>query len=470
MAPAFDMFVVFAEMRTGSNLLEAALNQLPGVACHGEVFNPHFIGYPDRDEILGVTLRRRTAEPERMLRRLREAPGLNGFRFFHDHDPRIPEAVLADRRCAKVILTRNPVESYVSLQIARATGQWKLGDGRHRKESRVRFDAAGFAGHLEAIQAFQLRLMRGLQVSGQTAFYIDYEDLQDLDVLNGLAAFLGVGAGLEALPRSLVKQNPESLREKVSNYATMEAALARLDRFNLSRTPGFEPRRGGAVPSFIAAPGARALFLPIKAGPVERVAGWLAALEGGEAGLQRDFTRKSLRAWLGQAGGHRAFTVLRHPVARAHAAFCAHILPGGYAEIREALRKLYKVPLPPVAEVPGMDLAAHRDAFLGFARFLKANLNGQTSLRIDAAWASQAAVIQGFSQVLQPDLIAREESLPEDLAHLAAALGRPMPPLPEPAPEAPFALAEVVDDEVEAALHEAYQRDHLAFGFGRWPG
>ncbi len=45
--PTFDYFVVFAEMRTGSNFLEANLNAFAGLTCHGEAFNPHFIGYPN---------------------------------------------------------------------------------------------------------------------------------------------------------------------------------------------------------------------------------------------------------------------------------------------------------------------------------------------------------------------------------------------------------------------------------------
>ena len=48
MTADFDFFVVFAEMRTGSNLLEDYLNQIANVVCHGEAFNPNFIGYPNR--------------------------------------------------------------------------------------------------------------------------------------------------------------------------------------------------------------------------------------------------------------------------------------------------------------------------------------------------------------------------------------------------------------------------------------
>mgnify|MGYP003679545410 FL=1 len=43
MSARFDAFVMFAEMRTGSNHLEESLNTLSDVTSHGEVFNPSFI-------------------------------------------------------------------------------------------------------------------------------------------------------------------------------------------------------------------------------------------------------------------------------------------------------------------------------------------------------------------------------------------------------------------------------------------
>ncbi len=174
--------------------------------------------------------------------------------------------VLADPACAKIILTRNPVESYVSWKIAQETGQWKLTNANKLKTAKVRFDPVEFERHLNELQAFQVRLMNGLQISGQTAFYIDYEDISDVAVLNGLAKFLGVAAQLDAPDASLKKQNPEEMSDKVVNPAEMEAALARLDRFNLARTPNFEPRRQATIPSFTAATGAGALFMPIVVG------------------------------------------------------------------------------------------------------------------------------------------------------------------------------------------------------------
>ena len=256
MSQKFTSFVLLAEMRTGSNFLEANLNAMPGVACYGEIFNPHFIGKLNQEELFGVTLPAREKDPSALMTAIRDnTSGLAGFRYFHDHDPRVLSRVMDDPACAKIILTRNPLESYVSWKIARATGQWKLTNAKKLKTAKIPFDGAEFEAHVTKLQAFQVQLMHGLQTSGQTAFYIDYDDLNDTDVLNGLARFLGITARLETPDGSLKKQNPAPISEKVENPEAISLALARLDRFNLSRTPNFEPRRNAAVPSFLVAGG-----------------------------------------------------------------------------------------------------------------------------------------------------------------------------------------------------------------------
>jgi LPS sulfotransferase NodH len=261
-------FVVFAEMRTGSNFLEANLNSFAGITCHGEAFNPHFIGYPNKTSILDIDQAARDADPASLLRAIRHDPSqMGGFRYFHDHDPRVLDPIFDDRACAKIILTRNPVESYVSWKIAQATGQWKLTDMKARKAAQITFDAAEFEAHLEALQAFQLKLMNRLQTSGQTAFYVAYEDLQSVQVMNGIATYLGVPEMLEELDKGLKKQNPSPLSEKVANFEQMEQALGRLDKFDLTRTPNFEPRRGPNVPGYVVGVKAPLLFMPIAGGP-----------------------------------------------------------------------------------------------------------------------------------------------------------------------------------------------------------
>ena len=474
MSSKFDYFVVFAEMRTGSNFLETNINAFPGLSCHGEAFNPHFIGYPNRDDILGVTLEQRTADPARLLQAIRDEPGkLSGFRFFHDHDPRVLDDCLKDPRCAKIVLTRNPLDSYVSWKIAQATGQWKLTDVRRRKDSKVRFDGEEFRHHVEDLQAFQVTLMKALQLTGQTAFYVAYEDLQDVQVMNGLAQFLGVEDRLEALDTSLKRQNPSPLSDKVSNFGEISGALAELDRFNLTRTPNFEPRRGPVVPTYVAAAKAPLMYLPIRSGPEREVMHWLAALdEVGEDALLTKFNQKTLRQWKRGHSGHRTFSVIRHPVLRAHHTYCERILStgeGSYRRIRNTLRKVYKVPLPKDGPGAEYDVAAHKAGFMAYLEFVKANLAGQTSLRLDAHWATQSGALRGFGELALPDMIIREDEMQSYLPALAMQVGRIDAPDPEPAsPDHPWTLDDIYDDEIEALVSDIYQRDYWIFGFDRW--
>ena len=411
--PEFDYFVVLAEMRTGSNLLESNLNAFDCFQCHGEAFNPAFIGYPNQTEILGVTREMREADPARLINAIKiGSAGMGGFRLFHDHDARALDICLADRRCAKIILTRNPAESYVSRKIAQETGQWKLTNIKRRKEAKAVFDPDEFEQHITALQSFQIEVQSRLQTAGQAGFYISYEDLNDLAVMNGLARYLGSDERLEALDNRLKIQNPQALSEKVENFDAMTAALSEFDRFNLTRTPEFEPRRGPAVPLHVIAQAAPLLYMPIKSGPEPEVEAWMAALDGGGLkALHRKMNQKGLRDWLQQTKGHRSFTVLRHPVARAHAGFCQRILHRGplcLTEIRRVLRNFHKLPIPGPGPDETYDKPAHYQAFTAFLEFLRANLRGQTSVRIDANWATQTAILQGMAQACLPDLVIRE--------------------------------------------------------------
>ena len=465
----FDSFVVFADMRTGSNFLETNLNAFEGVACHGEAFNPQFIGYPGRPDLLGVTLEDRDRDPVRLLDAIRAEEGaLGGFRYFSDHDPRVLDPILADQRCAKIILTRNPVESYVSRKIAARTGQWKLTNVVKARTERVVFDAAEFEAHLQRLQDFQVRILHELQRTGQTAFYLDYEDLGDVGVMNGIAVFLEIPARIDALDRRLKRQNPEPIRDKVRNFEDMEEALAQLDRFILGRTPNFEPRRGPAMHRWCAAAQSPLLYLPLGAGPEAAIRDWLARLDGGHAPVE-GFTYAALRTWKESRPGHRSFAVLRHPLARAHAAFCNGIIatgPQSLPGLRDTLCRRFGLVLP-TPDDEGH--AAHKAAFRTFLVFLKAHLSGQTNLGMGPSLASQLAHLQGITQFAPPDMILREETLAEDLTLLMWQIGRDDgPEIALPTDPHAAQLAQIADEELESLARDAYQRDFAAFGFGRW--
>lgn len=459
----FDYFVVLAGMRTGSNLLEEELNSVDGLSCHGEVFNPDFVGGPKRDDLYGIGLKDRNKDPIAMLDRIAAEPGtLAGFRLFQDHDARVTSEVLANPRCAKIVLTRNPVDSYVSLNIARRTGQWWLGDAKTARSAKARFLAEEFQGFLTARRNFYLRINRALQTSGQTAFHIDYDDLSDVNVLAGMARFLGIDGATTARKVRAKVQNPQPLSEKVENFEDMRLALEGSDYFDLSRIPNFEPKRGPGVPGFVVSDALRLLFMPLRGGPTAAVTDWMKEAAG--TAPKTGMKRRDIQRWKRQTDGHKSFTVVSHPVARAHAVFTARLLhlgEGAYEDVRSTLRNHYNVPLPEGSPGPEWDEQAHRAAFLGFLKFLKVNLGGQTSVRMDAEWSSQSALLQSLAEVMVPDRVLREADLSADLPPLGGAAFTPMPDT---------MLAKIYDRELESAARAAYARDYMMFGFGALKG
>jgi len=466
----FDHFVILADMRTGSNLLEESLNAYEGLTSYGEIFNPRFMGHAGDLELFGVTLPIRDRDPMHLVDALKtRTDGLPGFRLFPGHDPRVLDRCLADPGCAKVVLARNPVDSYVSLKIARETGQWWLGDGKKAKTAGVTFEAAEFDDYLDQLQAFYGHIRHALQITGQSAFHVHYDDLSDEAVLDGLATFLGAKPPADPPKRKGRVQNPEPLWEKVLNFGEMAEALARLDGFDLYRTPDFEPRRGPNIRGWIASEALGLLFMPLAGGPTQPVADWLASA-GGVPPVS-GANRQQLGQWKRWHPGHRSFTVVTHPIHRAHNVFCRNVLnegPETFHEIRRTLKDRYTLPLPDGGPGALYTRDQHREAFRGFLEFLKRNLAGQTSLRIPAVWSSQAGLVRALSEFAPPDAILRAEALDRDLPGLLAGQTLMRSDTVQDLQDGPFRLDDIYDETIEEAGRAAYQRDYMVFGFGPW--
>ncbi|MBT8409680.1 MAG: nodulation protein NodH, partial [Alphaproteobacteria bacterium] len=314
-------------------------------------------------------------------------------------------------------------------------------------------------------------IQRGLQTSGQTAFHIHYDDLADRQIIEGIAGFLGAGAGRGKPPRRGKVQNPKPLSEKVTNFKEMERSLAARDPFELDRLPIYEPVRGPNVPAFVTASKAPLLFMPIKGARDDQLRQWLAALDDKAPDeLETGHSQKTLRRWLRQTRPHTVFSVIAHPLERAHTAFCRHILPGGaepYPAIRDALVRNYKLELPQSADDAGYDAKAHRAALGRFLAFLQGNLGGQTSVRVDGAWASQTAILQAMAQIAIPERLLRADRLAEDLSAIAKLHGASAPDLAA-VPEFRIGLKDIYDAELEKLAQKAYRRDYIMFGFKTW--
>ncbi|MEM9754338.1 MAG: nodulation protein NodH [Pseudomonadota bacterium] len=471
-APRFEACVILAEMRTGSNHLEAMLDAVPGLAGYGEVYNPAFIGREGQDSLLGFDVAHREKAPGALFEALKAGADLPVIRFFHDHDPRMVSALLADRRVAKVILTRNPLDSYLSRKIATATGQWRMTDGRNRKAAKVRFDPDEFAEMCAAWSGFQARLRRALQETGQTAFEIDYSDLARAEVLTGLLRFLGVGGEIDPAASRLKPQNPGGPLQKVENADEMAAAIAKIDPFGLDRPSAADHVRSAVVRPIAVLKDVGLMYLPIAGAYLQPMLDWLGALGG--RGVQRGLTQRDLRQWMRGHPGHLKIAVIEHPLARAHHVFCHTILPTGrpkHADTRRLLRKRYGVPIPEAWPEADYDTQAHRAAFGAWLEVAALAIAGQASFATPRGWSGQHATLQSLADFTLPDRIIRAASLPRDLADIAADLGcGTAPVIAAPADDRPFALGDIYDGDLERLARQAYRRDYVFFGFEDWWG
>ncbi len=470
----FDYFVIFAGMRTGSNFLEENINMFDDLRCHGEAFNPYLIGREEEAELLGVTQEERDDDPRVLLDALRSASGINGFRYFHDHDPRVFDLIVSDTRCAKVLLSRNPLDAYVSWRIARQTNQWKLTSATSYIPGQIEFKPDQFHTFLARQQEFQASILEKTKKTGQGVFPISYEDLWNVDMLNGLGRFLGSRHRVKKLDKNLKKQNPGSIEQKVVNPDEMKAALAEIDFFDTSKTPYFEPEWFSGIPSYVAAAKAPLLYLPIQGAPSTSIEAWLARIDRAEPGaLLRSFTQKEIKNWYHRHQTHRSFSVVRHPVARAYRAFCDCIVPHTrpeFREIRFRLRRWYEIGLPE-GNLPA-DWSAHqqRESFDVFLYFLKGNINGQSGIRVDRAWASQIEILKGFGRFCPADMIIREEQIDRALPHLCETLGVRAPEYVPEAYSDPVPLRDIYDEELEDFVRDIYTRDYQLLGFENWDG
>lgn len=457
----FKGFVILAAMRTGSNFLEESLNQAPGLRCHGEAFNPVFLAHPGQAELFGLTMADRDRSPGRLLRRIAGAPGLNGFRFFPDHDRRILGPVLDDPAWAKIVLGRNPLESYVSLKIARETGQWRLA-GPGRRQALVRFDADEFRNHLDEQRLFRAEVFGRLRESGQTAFHLDYDDLGNAAVLHGLLGFLGVSAPDLGPARRTMPQNPEPLLAKVENPDEMRVALAGLDPFGLGNEAIFEPARGPGVPGYVAAAGAPVLYMPIPGVADDETRAWLGRLGSAGAGTLGGFNQATLRDWMVANAPFQSFSLLDHPLRRAWAAFAGLFAAAEPPELARLVAARARIE--GLAD-GGFDRAGgdeRQQAFHRFLGFLRANLAGQTGIRTPQAWSSQSMVLQGFARLAGPMRVLRPAERAAGLGQIAVAAGVDAEVLPDPPRPLPDWARGA---EADALVRQAYARDFALLGF-----
>jgi hypothetical protein len=409
-----------------------------------------------------------------------QSPGaLPGFRLFPGHDDRVLDHVLADPACARIVLRRNPVDSFLSYRIARENSVWRVGPRRALPAAApVRFDAAGFADFLDDLHRFHDRIRRGLLAAGQTALWVSYDELLRPGTVTGIARHVGSAHPASPIRAGTRKQNPAPALAKVTNPLELARMALLLDRAELFSSPEFEPPRRVGSPDCHMMWRAPLLFLPLAGTDSARVIDWMRAQDmrlgtDPEAGLFHPVLLRRVERWVARRPGHLRFSWAQHPLDRAHAVLWHQVIAPGaghFARLRQTLAGKQGVTLPESADDPGFDAAAYREALLGFLRFVQANHARQTDVRVNRLWASQAALIEAVPPAVRPHHLFRGDELDAGLGFVATRLGLPGVALPPPSP-AGVDLAEIYDADLEKAARAAYRRDYAVLGFDNWrPG
>ena len=90
-------------------------------------------------------------------------------------------------------------------------------------------------------------------------------------------------------------------------------------------------------------------------------------------------------------------------------------------------------------------------------------------MRVDADWASQAKIVEGFAEFVLPDRLIRQETLAAELSDLVVSVGIEDAPVLRPKePDGRYSLKDIYDVEIEAIARATYARDYLMFGFEDW--
>ncbi len=274
---AYTRFIILGQGRTGSTLLVQALNSHPAIVGFGEIFNFSEFLNADAEPVQfnidgwspdqATDRALRTSDYARFLRErvfCKHAPEIRavGFKFHYEHvwgnDPSLAGYLAADTGLRVIHLTRrNRLRTLVSKNLALKTGRWLEyekpvapsvpSSPLRRLRKRVRAALTSLASKLRPaktrgperkleISPEELREFCAMsdtqerewaeRMSGHPMLTFAYEDLAaDMDTWFGNAQrFLGV----EPLPLTtrMRRQNPEPLRELITNYDALRVAFA----------------------------------------------------------------------------------------------------------------------------------------------------------------------------------------------------------------------------------------------------
>lgn len=442
----WSYFVLLAGMRTGSNLFEQTVNLCDDISCLGELYNPAFVGRPKFDAENFPEMKDRDNDPVAYLEKtISENSGnLVGFRLFDGHDHRILDHVLADEKCAKIVLRRNPLDAYLSRQIARQTDQWRVSDWSKRRTALVEFDPASFEKYLMDQDLYYRGIDHILKAVGQAPLNLNYEDLLDQEIWPGVFKFLGIKDYTPRMQGRLIRQNPESAEEKVTNPQALEPYLMRFDGWAgtapISTDASQMPRIAIDLLNGTAMDGSNGYFFRrgkaavfVKSAQVETVEG-----------------PAMLENWMAKFPDHSLVFPVEHPLHRAYRCFDRYVLGGASRpgrKIRQNIEQFYG--FADFEAASQGNLESYQTGFGVFLEYLEPHLAGRTKVIPDPVWAYQ-----------HPNLSKAQNFVSKTSLHFQRLDGNDGLPIHKGI----LPIDQVTNDATMAASFNAYRPDVLRFG------
>jgi hypothetical protein len=216
-------------------MLCTVLNSHPQILCHHEIFNPHVVGYArhlQNSSFTIGTIEERERDPVEFLSRVWKAnlghPCV-GFKLCWRQNETIFRTVLEERGISKIVLKRkNRVKAFVSLLLARKTGQWVVYEPSDllQRDTRVNVDVTELHETIAFNTAYYREIEETLRASQQPFLEVNYEELFSQDQQGRMLDFLGVGVEQgAALREGTIKLNSRQVQDLISNFDELKAAL-----------------------------------------------------------------------------------------------------------------------------------------------------------------------------------------------------------------------------------------------------
>lgn len=225
-------FVLIGMMRSGSNFIERQLNLLADVRCHGELFNPAFIGFSHESGKVHAGYKRdevklRLEDEIGFFRKVDAACDrpLMGCRLFLDHSAGMTARILYDPSIRKVVLSRNLLEAYISLATARETGVWLTTEGPKAAPKPTKVEVPKLITFALRQSLYYNDILTVLHQTNQPYLQLDYNEIKDLGKLNEVAQFIGSQHRFKSVVEPIQKQNPGTLEQRIADYPKLVEEL-----------------------------------------------------------------------------------------------------------------------------------------------------------------------------------------------------------------------------------------------------